>query len=181
MASTGTSPPRLAGERSGELGKNVRMELLVRIRWRHTAPADLRCDVEPYHTVADLLAAASAFCGAPWEPSQPVYHQRSGSQLPLDASILECGVVSGDTLRFEVYGAEFGDTPRRSESVSCDVTAGPEAGRSFVLEPGKHEVGRGTECAVRLDDATVSRHQLSIAVFPDLTVQLVPHETAATP
>jgi S-DNA-T family DNA segregation ATPase FtsK/SpoIIIE len=157
------------------------MELLVRIRWRHTSPADLRCDVEPYHTVADLLAAASTFCGAPWEPSQPVYHQRSGSQLPLDASILECGVVSGDTLRFEVYGAEFGDAPRRPESVSCDVTAGPEAGRSFVLEPGKHEVGRGSECAVRLDDPTVSHHQLSIAVFPDLSVQLVPDPAAANP
>jgi S-DNA-T family DNA segregation ATPase FtsK/SpoIIIE len=157
------------------------MELLVRIRWRHTSPADLRCDVEPYHTVADLLAAASAFCDAPWEPSQPVYHQRSGNQLRLDASIRECGLVSGDTLRFEVYGAEFGDTARRSESVSCDVTAGPEAGRSFVLEPGKHEVGRGTECAVRLEDPTVSHHQLSIAVFPDLTVQLIPHTTASNP
>ncbi|MET0145328.1 MAG: FtsK/SpoIIIE domain-containing protein [Ilumatobacteraceae bacterium] len=157
------------------------MEILVRIRWRHTSPADLRCDVEPYHTVADLLAAASSFCAAPWEPSQPVFVQRSGGQLPLDASILECGVVSGDTLRFEVYGAEHGDTPRRAESVSCDVTAGPEAGRSFVLEPGRHEVGRGSECAVLLDDATVSRHQLSIAVFPDLTVQLVPVPGTANP
>jgi S-DNA-T family DNA segregation ATPase FtsK/SpoIIIE len=157
------------------------MEILVRIRWRHTSPADLRCDVEPYHTVGDLLAAASSFCAAPWEPSQPVYVQRSGHQLPLGASILECGVVSGDTLRFEVYGAELGDTPLRAESVSCDVTAGPEAGRSFVLEPGTHQVGRGTECAVHIDDTTVSRHQLSIAVFPDLTVQLVPVPSAANP
>ena len=102
-------------------------------------------------------------------------------QLPLAASILECGVVSGDTLRFEVYGAEFGDTPRRAESVSCDVTAGPEAGRSFVLEPGSHEVGRGSDCAVHLDDATVSRHQFTIAVFPDLTVQVVPDTSAANP
>lgn len=155
------------------------MELLVRIRWRHTTPDDLRCDVEPYHTVADLLAAASAFCGAPWEPSQPVYHQRSGKRLPLDASILECGVVSGDTLRFEVYNVESGGLPRHAESVSCDVTAGPEAGRSFVLEPGKHELGRGSECMVRLDDPTVSHHQLSIVVFPDLTVQLVPDPAAS--
>ena len=157
------------------------MELLVRIRWRHTSPDDLRCDVEPYHTIADLLAAASAFCGAPWEPSQPVYLQRSGSRLPLDASILDCGVVSGDTLRFEVYGAELGHTPQRPESVSCDVTAGPEAGRSFVLEPGKHEVGRGAESAVRLDDPTVSHHQLTVAVFPDLTVQLIPVPAASNP
>ena len=107
----GTSPHRCRGVRSGVGDKNVEVELLVRIRWRHTSPADLRCDVEPYHTVGDLLAAASAACAAPWEPSQPVYVQRSGAQLPLDASILECGVVSGDTLRFEVYGAEFGDTP----------------------------------------------------------------------
>ena len=151
------------------------VELLVRIRWRHTSPADLRCDVEPYHTVGDLLAAASASCAAPWEPSQPVYVQRSGAQLPLDASILECGVVSGDTLRFEVYGAEFGDAAARAESVSCDVTAGPEAGRSFVLEPGSHEVGRGTE----LRRPPRRRHRCratssSIAVFPDLTVQVDP-------
>ena len=50
-----------------------------------------------------------------------------------------------------------------------------------MLEPGTHEVGRGSECAVHLDDATVSRHQLSIAVFPDLTVQLVPDPDAANP
>src|SRR6478609_5505123 len=174
--STGTTPPRPADERCGATDKNDAMELLVRIRWRHASPADLRCDVEGYHTVADLLAAASSFCAAPWEPSQPVFLQRSGAQLALGASILQCAVVSGDTLRFELYGAEADATPVRAESISCDVTAGPEAGRSFVLEPGKHEVGRGSECEVALDDATVSRHQLSIAVFPDLTAQLIPDD-----
>ena len=112
----GTSPHRRRGVRSGAGDKNVEVELLVRIRWRHTSPADLRCDVERYHTVGDLLGAASAALCRAWEPSQPVYVQRSGAQLPLDASILECGVVSGDTLRFEVYGAEF-RRPRRGVRV----------------------------------------------------------------
>ena len=31
------------------------MELLVRVRWRHVPAADLRIEVEPYHTVGDLL------------------------------------------------------------------------------------------------------------------------------
>ena len=56
------------------------MELLVRVRWRHVPAADLRFDVEPYHTVGDLLDAASEFCDGNWDPSQPVYLERSGDQ-----------------------------------------------------------------------------------------------------
>src|SRR5215203_4718737 len=38
-----------------------------------------------------------------------------------------------------------------------------------------------SDCTVHLDDATVSRHQFTIAVFPDLTVQVVPDPSAANP
>ena len=157
------------------------MELLVRIRWRHVAPADLSFDVEQYHSVRDLLDAATEFWGAQWDASQPVYLERSAEQLPLDAPILDSGIVSGDTLRFELYGVDHVDRDSLSEAVSCDVTAGPEAGRSFVLLPGRHEVGRRVGNDVVLDDPTVSDHHLSIIVFDDLTTQLLPDPAATNP
>ena len=82
------------------------MELLVRVRWRHVPAADLRIEVEPYHTVGDLLTAASDFCDGNWDASQPLYLERSGDQIPLDVPIIESGIVSGDTLRFELYGVD---------------------------------------------------------------------------
>ena len=157
------------------------MELMVRVRWRHVAPADLLFDVEPYHSVHDLVEAARDFCDAPWDPSQPVYLERSVTQLPLNAPILDSGIMSGDTLRFELYGVDQIDRESLSEAVSCDVTAGPEAGRSFVLLPGRHEVGRGAGNAVVLDDATVSEHHLSIIVYDDLTTALLPDTSATNP
>ena len=105
------------------------MELLVRVRWRHVPAADLRIEVEPYHTVGDLLSAASDFCDGNWDASQPLFLERSGDQVTLGVPIIESGIVSGDTLRFELYGVDPLDRESLSEAVSCDVTAGPEAGR----------------------------------------------------
>lgn len=157
------------------------MELLVRVRWRHASAADLSVDVESYHSVRDLVRAANDFCDAQWDPSQPVYLERSGVQLPLDVPILESGLVSGDVVRFELYGVQPAARESLSEAVSCDVTAGPEAGRSFVLLPGRHEVGRAPDNVVRLDDPTVSDHQLSIIVFDDLTTRVIPDPAATNP
>src|SRR4029453_17045138 len=87
-------------------GRNVEMELLVRVRWRHVPAADLRLEVEPSHTVGDMLNAASEFCDGNWDPSQPLYLERSGAKVDLDVPIIESGIVSGDTLRFELYGVD---------------------------------------------------------------------------
>ena len=157
------------------------MELLVRVRWRHVPAADLRLEVEAYHRVGDLLSAASEFCDGNWDASQPMFLERTGEQIALDLPIIESGIVSGDTLRFELYGVDTLDRESLSEAVSCDVTAGPEAGRSFVLLPGRHEVGRGSGLSVRLDDVTVSDHQLSIIVYDDLVTRVVPDPSATNP
>ena len=157
------------------------MELLVRVRWRHLPPADLRFDVESYHSVPDLLRAAADFCDVEWDRSQAVFLERTAAELPLDASILESGVVSGDTLRFELYGLDPVVAAPLAEAVSCDVTAGPEAGRSYVLAPGRHEVGRDPDNDVRIDDPTVSAHHLVIDVHDDLSTQLVPAADVVNP
>ena len=157
------------------------MELLVRVRWRHVPAADLRLEVEPSHTVGDMLHAASDFCDGNWDPSQPLYLERSGAKVDLDVPIIESGIVSGDTLRFELYGVDPLDRESLSEAVSCDVTAGPEAGRSFVLLPGRHEVGRALAADVHLDDVTVSDHQLAVIVYDDLVTRLVPDPAATNP
>ena len=157
------------------------MELLVRVRWRHLPPADLRFDVESYHSVPDLLRAAADFCDVEWDRSQAVFLERTAAELPLDALILESGVVSGDTLRFELYGLDPVVAAPLAEAVSCDVTAGPEAGRSYVLAPGRHRVGRDPDNDVRIDDPTVSAHHLVIDVQDDLSTQLVPAADVVNP
>ena len=157
------------------------MDLLVRVRWRHVSAADLRLEIESAHTVGDMLNAASNFCDGNWDPSQPLYLERSGTKVDLDVPIIESGIVSGDTLRFELYGVDPLDRESLSEAVSCDVTAGPEAGRSFVLLPGRHEVGRALGADVHLDDVTVSDHQLAIIVYDDLVTRLVPDPAATNP
>ena len=157
------------------------MELLVRVRWRHVSPADLRIEVEPHHTVRDLISSASNFCDGKWDESQPVFLERSAMALSLESPIVDSGIVSGDTIRFELYGVDFVDRQSLSEAVSCDVTAGPEAGRSFVLLPGRHEAGRHTDFTVALEDVTVSEHQLSVIVYDDLVTRLVPDPGAINP
>ena len=157
------------------------MELLVRIRWRHVAPADLRFDVE--HVP---LGSRSARCGhrvlrCAVGASQPVYLERSAEQLPLDAPILDSGVVSGDTLRFELYGVDHVDRDSLSEAVSCDVTAGPR-GRALVRAPARPSRGRSAGRQRRRASTTprCRDHQLSIVVFDDLTTQLLPDPAAPT-
>jgi len=157
------------------------MELLVRVRWRRAAPADLRIEVEPYHTALDVLDAASERCDAHWDPAQPVYLERLATVVPLDEPILGSGIVSGDTLRFDLFGVDAVDHSQLLEAVSCDVTAGPEAGRSFVLAPGRHAVGRSSAGEVVLDDLTVSAHHLDVVVADDLTTRLVPDPEARNP
>lgn len=157
------------------------MELLLRVRWRHVAPADLRLDVEAHHTVDDLVTAANAFCEAHWDLSQPAYLERSGRQLDLAALLADSGIVSGDTIRFELYGVDTVDRESLREAVSCDVTAGPEAGRSFVLLPGRHMVGRALAADVVLDDPTVSEDQLYVLVHDDLVTAVAPNPAATNP
>ena len=150
------------------------MELLVRVRWRHVPAADLRLEVEAYHRSATSSAPPANSVTATGTPVSRCSSSGRATQIALDLPIIESGIVSGDTLRFELYGVDTLDRESLSEAVSCDVTAGPEAGRSFVLLPGRHEVGRGSGLSVRLDDVTVSDHQLSIIVYDDLVTRRRP-------
>lgn len=47
------------------------------------------------------------------------------------------------------------------------VAAGPDAGSSFALEPGRWLVGRARGCAVRLDDPAVEAHHALLVVDGD--------------
>ena len=150
------------------------MELLLRIRWRAIPVDDIRVDIEATHTVADLLSAANAWCGGGWEPSQPVYLERTGAVLPLTDLVVDHGIVSGDTLRFEMFGVDSSAWSAPSQAISCDIVAGPEAGRSVVLKPGSHGVGRAQGNTVALDDPHVSEAHFTVAVGDDLSTMITP-------
>ena len=158
------------------------MELLVRVRWRHVPAADLRIEVEPYHTVGDLLTAASDFCDGNWDASQPLFLERTGEQIALDVPIIESGIVSGDTLRFELYGVDHA----RSRVVvgSGELRRdGRPGGGPLVRAPARAPRGRPGESAssVHLDDVTVSDHQLAIIVYDDLVTAAGPRPVGDEP
>ena len=50
------------------------------------------------------------------------------------------------------------------EALCLAVIAGPDHGRTLDLEPGRYLVGKSRECALALNDATVSRQHLALEV-----------------
>ncbi|HMC68625.1 MAG TPA: FHA domain-containing protein, partial [Mycobacteriales bacterium] len=87
--------------------------------------------------------------GATLDPAQPVAHLRDGDELVL---------------------TDF--APRATSSTArIEVTAGPEAGLSVDLEPGRWLVGREGD-GLALTDDQVSRHHLELVVEADGSVEV---------
>ena len=55
-----------------------------------TPPADLQIDVEPHHTVRDLIFAASNYCEGKWDESQPVFLERNDS---IETAVVCIGIL----------------------------------------------------------------------------------------
>jgi S-DNA-T family DNA segregation ATPase FtsK/SpoIIIE len=61
-----------------------------------------------------------------------------------------------------------------ARAVSADVLVGPDSGRSILLLPGAHRIGRGSDADVVLDDPSVSRHHADLLVADDWSLTIVP-------
>ncbi|HMC70285.1 MAG TPA: FHA domain-containing protein, partial [Mycobacteriales bacterium] len=119
------------------------------------ARADVRLDAT--RTVGEVLpqlmrltastVPVIARAGRPLDPGLPVSHLRDGDVLVLT----DC------------------PTPPTAPAASIEVIAGPDAGLSVELPPGRWVVGRDGD-ALSLTDAQLSRHHLEVVVAPDGSV-----------
>jgi len=142
---------------------------------------DVRADVDPTHTVAQFAAAAVEFAGLATDPGVLTVVRRStGEILAADRTVRDCAFLSGEVLHLGAYSAN--PTRVRTErGVSVDVLAGPDAGQSVVLAPGRYSVGRDPAAGVALTDPTVSTFHATIEVDDDFAVRLVPSPEATNP
>ncbi|MEM8747335.1 MAG: FHA domain-containing protein, partial [Actinomycetota bacterium] len=155
------------------------MELLLSLRHEDDRIDEFVAEVDGQQLVADLIGGEVA-------PDRLMV-ARTARRLPPDTTIADSGLLSGDEL--VVLPADSGAAGRSLVhsgspvvgSVALDVVSGPCAGRSFVLAPGRHTVGRGRECDVALGDPTVSRLHLGIEVHAHGAVEVAPVLDASNP
>jgi S-DNA-T family DNA segregation ATPase FtsK/SpoIIIE len=150
------------------------MELLIRVHARG-GTHDLRLEVDPQLTVAGLAGVVAEVVGAQAVPPPALALERTGVLLDPEDTVEEAGILSGDEL---LLAPESVPRPKvvPVRAVSVDVLAGPESGRSVVLGPGHHTLGRDADCDVVLADRTVSRHHLDVTVSDDWSVTVHPRE-----
>src|SRR5579872_1969691 len=72
--------------------------------------------------------------------------------------------VTGDVETVPARARVLGTLP---DDLTLLVVSGPDRGRALRLSPGRHVVGKASDCAVPLTDPQVSRHHLEIEVTTD--------------
>lgn len=88
-----------------------------------------------------------------------------GQRLDLAHPLGEPPLLRGAVLTADRHTAR--GMPLTSAAViHLEWVAGPSAGHVVALERGRHVLGRGAGCAVRLEDGAVSRRHLELAVTP---------------
>jgi S-DNA-T family DNA segregation ATPase FtsK/SpoIIIE len=150
---------------------------------------DVSVDLDPFTPLADLRDALVDWVarhGLP-TPSEAVLVIAGDQQrrpLAPELSVFDAGVLSGHVVdiveRVSLHRASAGGTPttQPERTVALDVTSGPEAGRTIVLGPGRHTVGRAPECDITLADPSMSRQHFAIEVSPSLDVVVDPNPAA---
>ncbi|WP_258359458.1 FhaA domain-containing protein [Moorella sulfitireducens] len=131
----------LAGELAGYLKKKAAEQNLTMV-------GEPRVELE----VEDELA-----------PGEVRIHARMEEGLPGEE---EAPRVEGDTLIYRAVDTEGVDRPGRP-FLKLAVIDGPDAGRTFLLQPGKHILGRQPACDFILTDEQVSRRHCQLEEVHD--------------
>ena len=158
------------------------MEILLRVEVGTGAGelhADLRADLDGDATVAALAGAICEHLGLASERAPlPLARAATGELLAPDQTVAGVGLLSGETL---LLGATEGAPARAvpETGVTVDVLAGPDAGSSTVIVPGRFVLGRDPGCDIVLRDPTVSASHAWLEVMPDRSVVVVPSPAAA--
>lgn len=145
------------------------MELILRARSTDGACSDVVVDLDTTHLVSELTRALAVELGLR-DRSSVVTVSRTGATLDPNSEIGASGIVSGDEL---VIGRSLNMPAVQAvpkHAVSVDVLAGPDAGVSVTMLPGRYTIGRSRSSDIVLDDPTVSRSHLTVTVDDDWTV-----------
>ena len=171
------------------------MELLLTVS-SPTSSGPLRADVsvelDPFTSVGLLADALGDFlrrrraADIGHDVALAVVGEGSPRRLDPDTSVFDAELVSGNEVRLLEASGEGrprhdGRPPRLTPgegSIALDITSGPEAGRTIVLGPGRHVVGRSPEADVVIDDPTMSRQHLTMVVSTGLSVVVHPNPDA---
>lgn len=131
---------------------------------------DLDGDRRPRNYAVDASAGATAATLQPLLTE--VTGGRCSAQMYVDGSALspeaplgQPPLVDGSVL---TLGGPGMVAPRRIPGLlELHVVAGPDSGQVYRLPPGRRQVGRATEAAIRLDDPDVSRVHAGLDVRDD--------------
>ncbi|WP_157635603.1 FtsK/SpoIIIE domain-containing protein, partial [Nostocoides japonicum] len=125
---------------------------------------DVTVDADQGDTAADLATALAE-----------VWLGRPGGTIPglvVDGRVVAPDTPVGVPPLLDGAGVQLSDDPvattpgRRpaAAALRLDVVAGPDAGRSYPLTPGRHVVGRDASCDVAVDDPGLSRRHTAVEV-----------------
>jgi S-DNA-T family DNA segregation ATPase FtsK/SpoIIIE len=158
------------------------MELLLRVRVGSDLASDLASDViavvDPDHTVVDLTTALCDHLGTT-RLGAMLSSERIGRILEPAAAVGACGVMSGDELVVGPARPGSGRPLPPSRAVTADLVAGPESGRSRLLQTGRLSIGRAGVVDLHVDDPSVSRHHADVDVDAAMRVVISPRPGVA--
>ncbi|SOD93646.1 FtsK/SpoIIIE domain-containing protein [Blastococcus haudaquaticus] len=123
-----------------------------------TGTVDVEVTAAPQHRLLDVLPVLGRMLG------RPVRMLCAGGgwltdETPLSDPALDHGAVLGLDRQLPRPEFEGGST-----ALELRVIGGPDAGRSVPLGQGRHVIGRGGDCAIRLPDPDVSRRHATVRV-----------------
>jgi S-DNA-T family DNA segregation ATPase FtsK/SpoIIIE len=164
------------------------VELRVTVAWgSRDGPrrVDALLEVEPAVPCRELRDRLVAWIGAgggsaPADAALALVRAGVTGSVPLDASVLDAGIVSGDELVLAPAGSvpAAAPTDRDGAVVMLDIAAGPATGRSLRLAPGRFLLGRDPAGQLVIDEPSLSSHHLALEVDPGGAVVLTPNPDA---
>jgi DNA segregation ATPase FtsK/SpoIIIE, S-DNA-T family len=117
--------------------------------------------MDPMAPVEELNRAISSYLGLGEGP--PLRVVRSGQSLEGNAAIVELRLARGDVLALSPEVEEQEARPD-TETIELVVVGGPSSGLRAPLSDGRHRLGRGADCDIRIADKALSREHLLIDV-----------------
>ena len=116
------------------------MELVLDVRFPD-GPQDVRVDLDPSSTVADLVQGLEAYSSAV-PPGASLWRFADGRDLDPEVSVSSIGLISGETLGFARPSISRSDV---AQGARLAVTSGHSAGVSIPLSDSGIRVGRSPE------------------------------------
>ena len=155
------------------------MELILRVRdIAGQVDDDVIVVVDPAHTVAELAAALCVHLDRPHD-DVGLTALRLRRPLDPDQPVADSGLMSGDELLIGSTPVAPGRRCPPTRAITADVIAGPDSGRSQLLQPGRFAIGRDRGVDLVIADRSVSRHHAVIEVDANRQVTVHPVPDAA--